>query len=106
MATRIYGAADVTLSARATRQLRQIETDGYGALPVCIAKTPMSFSTDARLLGAPTGHTVEVRELRLSAGAGFVVALTGEVMTMPGLPRTPASARIDLDEQGRVVGLS
>ena len=106
VATRVYGAGEVALSVRASRQLRQIEADGYGDLPVCIAKTPMSFSTDARLLGAPTGHTVEVRELRLSAGAGFVVALTGEVMTMPGLPRTPASARIDLDERGRVVGLS
>lgn len=106
VATRVYGATDVVLSSRATRQLRQFEADGFGDLPVCIAKTPMSFSTDVRLLGAPTGHTVEVRELRLAAGAGFVVALTGDVMTMPGLPRNPASSRIDLDESGQVVGLS
>ena len=106
VATRVYGAGHVVFSPRADRQLGQIRDDGYGDLPVCIAKTPMSFSTDPRLLGAPSGHTLEVRELRLSAGAGFVVALTGEVMTMPGLPRTPASARIDLDEQRQVIGLS
>ncbi len=105
VATRVYGAGEVLLAKKAIRQLKQIEADGYGDLPVCIAKTPMSFSTDAALLGAPSGHTLEVRELRLSAGAGFVVALSGDVMTMPGLPRTPASARIEIDDRGQVVGL-
>ena len=106
VATRVYGASGVVFSSRARRQLAQLDRDGFGQLPVCIAKTPMSFSTEPALLGAPTGHTVEVRELRLSAGAGFVVLLTGDVMTMPGLPRVPASARIGLDDEGQVVGLS
>jgi formate--tetrahydrofolate ligase len=106
VATRIYGAAGVVFAGRARKQLTALTADGFGSLPVCIAKTPMSFSTDPSLLGAPTGHTVEVRELRLSAGAGFVVVLTGDVMTMPGLPKVPASARIGLDRDGNVVGLS
>ena len=82
-----------------------VESAGFGALPVCIAKTPESFSADPALLGAPTGHVLPVREVRLSAGAGFVVAVCGDVMTMPGLPRTPSAATIRLDSEGRIEGL-
>ena len=78
---------------------------GFGALPVCIAKTQYSFSTDPNLRGAPSGHIVPVRQVRLSAGAGFVVAICGDIMTMPGLPREPAAMRIGLDAQGNVEGL-
>jgi formate--tetrahydrofolate ligase len=106
VATRLYGAANVTWDAKAKRRLDRIEADGYGHLPVCVAKTQYSFSTDVTLRGAPTGHTVNVREVRLSAGAGFVVMLCGEVMTMPGLPKVPAATRIDILEDGTVVGLS
>jgi formate--tetrahydrofolate ligase len=85
--------------------LREWEEAGYGHLPVCMAKTQYSFSTDPSLRGAPTGHSVPVREVRLSAGAGFVVAICGEIMTMPGLPRTPAAETIGLNEGGQIVGL-
>jgi len=106
IATRLYGASAVTWDAKAARRLQRIEDDGYGALPVCIAKTQYSFSTDPTLRGAPSGHALHVREVRLSAGAGFVVLVCGDVMTMPGLPRTPASAQIDLTEDGTILGLS
>ena len=106
VATRVYGAAGVTFDAKARKRLDQIEADGYSHLPVCMAKTQYSFSTDPALRGAPSGHTVNIREVRLAAGAGFVVMVTGEIMTMPGLPRVPASDRIDIDEHGVVVGLS
>ena len=106
VATRVYGAAAVTFDSKARRRLDRIEADGYGHLPVCLAKTQYSFSTDPGALGAPSGHTVHVREVRLAAGAGFVVLLTGEIMTMPGLPKEPASAHIDLDDDGNIVGLS
>ena len=106
IATRLYGAAGVTWDAKARRRLDRIEADGYGQLPVCVAKTQYSFSTDPAALGAPTGHTVNVREVRLAAGAGFVVLVTGDMMTMPGLPRGPASDRIDIDDDGNIVGLS
>jgi formate--tetrahydrofolate ligase len=106
VATRVYGAAGVSFEAKAARRLAAIEAEGYGHLPVCMAKTQSSFSTDPTLRGAPEGHTVTVREVRLSAGAGFVVMVTGDIMTMPGLPRVPASERIDVDEDGRIVGLS
>ncbi len=106
VATRLYGAAAVTWDSKAKRRLDRIEADGYGGLPVCVAKTQYSFSTDVALLGAPSGHTVHVREVRLSAGAGFVVLLCGDVMTMPGLPKVPAAWRIDLTEDGTVLGLS
>ncbi|MFC6487228.1 formate--tetrahydrofolate ligase, partial [Nitratireductor sp. GCM10026969] len=86
-------------------QLKQWEDQGYGNLPVCMAKTQYSFSTDANLRGAPTGHVVPVREVRLAAGAGFVVAICGEIMTMPGLPKTPSAERIFLNEQGYIEGL-
>jgi formate--tetrahydrofolate ligase len=106
IATRIYGAADVTWDAKAKRRLSRIEADGYGRLPVCMAKTQYSFSTDPTAVGAPSGHTVHVREVRLAAGAGFVVLVTGDVMTMPGLPKVPASRHIDIDDDGLIVGLS
>ncbi len=106
VATRVYGAAGVTFEPKAARRLAAIEAEGYGYLPVCMAKTQSSFSTDPTLRGAPEGHTVTVREVRLAAGAGFVVMVTGEIMTMPGLPKTPASNHIDVDDDGRIIGLS
>ncbi|MFZ4748346.1 MAG: formate--tetrahydrofolate ligase, partial [Sphingomonas sp.] len=87
-------------------QLARWEAAGFGQLPVCMAKTQYSFSTDPALLGAPTGHVVKVREVRLSAGAGFVVAICGEVMTMPGLPKVPAAEAIHLNADGAIEGLS
>ncbi|GAA4403823.1 formate--tetrahydrofolate ligase [Fodinibacter luteus] len=106
VATRVYGASRVAFEPKARRRLEQIEAEGHGHLPICMAKTQASFSTDPSLRGAPSGHTVTVREVRLAAGAGFVVLVTGEIMTMPGLPREPAAHRIDVDDDGRVVGLS
>ena len=106
VASRLYGATSVTWDAKAKRRLERIEADGYGHLPVCIAKTQYSFSSDAALRGAPSGHALNVREVRLSAGAGFVVMVCGDVMTMPGLPAVPASDHIDLLEDGTIVGLS
>jgi len=105
VATRIYRASGVAFSKRAHRDLQRFAESGWGGLPVCIAKTPYSFSADEHLLGAPTGHVLPVREVRLSAGAGFVVAICGDVMTMPGLPRSPSAARIRLDDHGRIEGL-
>ena len=106
LAHRLYGASSVTWDGRAKRRLDRLEADGYGGLPVCVAKTQYSFSTDATLRGAPTGHDLHVREVRLSAGAGFVVLVCGDVMTMPGLPAIPAAARIDLLDDGTIIGLS
>ncbi|MDI6836052.1 MAG: formate--tetrahydrofolate ligase [Rhizobiaceae bacterium] len=101
----IYRAGEVTADKQVREQLRLWEEQGYGGLPVCIAKTQYSFSTDPGLRGAPEGHVVNVREVRLSAGAGFVVAITGEIMTMPGLPQSPAAERIFLNEDGYIEGL-
>ncbi|MEO6511854.1 MAG: formate--tetrahydrofolate ligase [Nocardioides sp.] len=106
LAHRVYGASSVTWDGKAKRRIDRLQADGYGNLPVCVAKTQYSFSTDATLRGAPTGHNLHVREVRLSAGAGFVVLVCGDVMTMPGLPATPAAARIDLLDDGTIVGLS
>ena len=89
----------------AKKQAQRLEALGYGHLPVCIAKTQYSFSDDPTLLGAPEDFTVTVRSLKISAGAGFVVALTGDIMTMPGLPKSPAAERIDVDENGVISGL-
>lgn len=105
VATEIYRAGEVTAEKAVRDQLHDWEAQGYGHLPVCMAKTQYSFSTDPTLRGAPEGHSVHVREVRLSAGAGFVVAITGEIMTMPGLPRVPSSERIRLDETGAIEGL-
>jgi formate--tetrahydrofolate ligase len=106
IATRIYGAAGVSASAAVKARIQQLQDAGYGHFPVCVAKTQYSFSTDPSAKGAPSGHTVEVREVRLAAGAEFVVMICGDIMTMPGLPKVPAAERIDLDAQGRIVGLS
>jgi formate--tetrahydrofolate ligase len=105
IATRIYRAHEVLADKRTRDQLHEWERAGYRNLPVCMAKTQYSFSTDPNLRGAPVGHSVPVREVRLSAGAGFVVAICGEIMTMPGLPRTPAAETIRFDDEGRIEGL-
>ncbi len=102
---RIYHADGVTLTDNARKQARQLEELGFGALPICVAKTQYSFSDDPALLGAPRGFTVTVRNLKVSAGAGFIVALTGDIMTMPGLPKVPAAEKIDVDENGVISGL-
>jgi formate--tetrahydrofolate ligase len=104
IATRVYRAEEVTASSKVRTQLRELQDMGYGHLPVCIAKTQYSFSTDAALRGAPTGHVLDVREVRLSAGAEFVVVVCGDIMTMPGLPRVPSAEKINLVD-GTVVGL-
>lgn len=105
IAKEIYGAADVTYDPAAAKELKHIEEMGFAHVPVCIAKTPASFSDDPTKLGAPEGFTLHVREARIAAGAGFVVILTGKVMTMPGLPRRPAAEKIDVDEEGNITGL-
>ena len=102
---KVYRAAGVTFSAPAQKALAEIEAMGYGGLPVCIAKTQYSFSDDPKLLAAPEGFTMTVRDVRLSAGAGFVVVIMGSIMTMPGLPKKPAAESIDVDETGRITGL-
>ena len=106
VAKEIYGAEGISLSSGAASSLKEFEKLGFGHLPVCIAKTQYSFSTDPTNLGAPSGHVVEVREARLSAGAGFVVAVCGDIMTMPGLPKKPAALEIGLDKDGQIVGLA
>lgn len=105
VAQQLYGAEDIILDKRVHQQLSQLEADGFGNLPVCMAKTQYSFSTDPTLLGAPNGHQIPVREVRLAAGAGFVVVICGEIMTMPGLPRVPAANSIRIDDAGQVEGL-
>lgn len=105
IAKEIYGAADVAYDLAAAKELKHIEEMGFAHVPVCIAKTPASFSDDPTKLGAPEGFTLHVREARIAAGAGFVVILTGKVMTMPGLPRRPAAEKIDVDEEGNITGL-
>ena len=105
VAKQIYGAKELTAEAKVRNQLREWEQAGYGKFPICIAKTQYSFSTDPNLKGAPTGHTVTLREVRLSAGAEFIVAITGEIMTMPGLPRVPSANAIHLNKNGDIEGL-
>jgi formate--tetrahydrofolate ligase len=105
VATKIYGAADISADAKVKAQIKKLEEDGYGHYPVCIAKTQMSFSTDPTAKGAPSGHTLNIREVRLGAGAEFIVMVCGDIMTMPGLPKIPSAEKIDLDENGKVVGL-
>jgi len=106
VAMTIYGAAQVDYTAAASRQLQNYEDNGFGSLPVCIAKTHLSISGDPTLKGAPTGHTLTVREARASVGAGFVYPICGDMSTMPGLASSPAAARIDIDDDGQIVGLS
>ena len=105
VATRIYGAADIVAPAKVRKQIDEWQAQGYGSYPICVAKTAFSFSADPTLLGAPSGHTVNVRDVRLSAGAGFIVMICGDIMTMPGLPKAPSAERIDIGPDGRVVGL-
>jgi formate--tetrahydrofolate ligase len=105
VAREIYRAADIAFSDKAAKQIAAFEAAGHGHLPVCVAKTQYSFSADPTTMGAPTGHVIPVREVRLSAGAGFVVAVCGEIMTMPGLPRVPAANSIRLDDSGDIEGL-
>ena len=105
IATKIYGAAGVSCDGKVREQIRKLEEAGYGRYPVCVAKTQSSFSTDPAVRGAPSGHTINIREVRLAAGAEFVVMVCGDIMTMPGLPKIALAEKIDLDEQGRVVGL-
>ena len=105
VATKIYGAADVSASAKVKQQLKVWEDAGYGSYPICVAKTQSSFSSDASLRGAPSGHTVNVREVRLAAGAQFIVMICGDIMTMPGLPKVPSAEKIDVDDNGKIVGL-
>ncbi|MBK6931205.1 MAG: formate--tetrahydrofolate ligase [Saprospirales bacterium] len=105
VATKIYGATDISADAAVKRQIKKLEEDGYGHYPVCVAKTQYSFSTDPKKLGAPSGHVVNIREVRLAAGAEFVVMICGDIMTMPGLPKAPSAEKIDIDELGKVVGL-
>ena len=104
VATKVYHASEITASTKVRDRLKELTDGGYGHLPVCIAKTPYSFSTDPALKGAPDGHVMDIREVRLSVGAGFVVAIVGDVMTMPGLPKAPASEKIDVVD-GQIVGL-
>ncbi len=106
VATTLYGAADISLDKAARQDLTMIEANGFGSLPICIAKTSRSLSDDSTRRGTPQGFTLHINELRLCAGAGFVVAIAGNIMTMPGLPREPAAARIRVDDQGRVSGLT
>lgn len=103
--TRIYGGNGVSITPQAQKQIAKLEELGYGELPVCVAKTQYSFSDDPTKLGAPSGFTVTVRQVKISAGAGFLVALTGDIMTMPGLPKRPAAENIDVDDNGRITGL-
>ena len=105
IATKIYGAGEVTADAKVRGQIRKLQEDGYGHYPVCVAKTQYSFSTDPKLRAAPSGHVINVREVRLAAGAEFVVMVCGDVMTMPGLPKVPSAEKIDLTDDGKVVGL-
>jgi formate--tetrahydrofolate ligase len=105
IATKIYGAADVTADAKIRGQIKKLQDDGYGNYPVCVAKTQYSFSTDPQLRGAPSGHVINVREVRLAAGAEFIVMVCGDIMTMPGLPKVPSAEKIDLTDDGKVVGL-
>jgi formate--tetrahydrofolate ligase len=105
IATEIYRASDIACDSSIETAFKDLEAGGFGKLPVCMAKTQYSFSTDPNLRGAPTGHVVPVRELRLSAGAEFVVVITGEIMTMPGLPRVPAAEAIRINAEGQIEGL-
>ena len=105
IATKLYRADDIIADQKIRDQIKQLQENGYGHFPVCIAKSQYSFSTDPNLKGAPTGHVMAIREVRLSAGAGFIVVVCGDIMTMPGLPRVPAANHIDIDDSGEVVGL-
>ena len=104
IATKIYGAGQVIVTPKVKAEIDELN-EKYGSFPVCMAKTQMSFSTNPKLKGAPSGHTVEISEVRLSNGAGFIVAITGNMTTMPGLPKVPAAEKIDVDSDGNIIGL-
>jgi len=106
IAKKIYHASEITASSSVRSKIKSFEKDGYGNFPVCVAKTQYSFSTDPKLRGAPSGHVFNVRDVYVSAGAGFMVALAGDIMTMPGLPKVPAADHIDIDRDGNIIGLS
>jgi formate--tetrahydrofolate ligase len=101
----VYDASDIDADAGVRARIERLQQEGYGHYPVCVAKTPYSFSSDARRRGAPSGHVITIRDVRLATGAEFVVMICGDVMTMPGLPKEPAATRIDIDDDGRVSGL-
>jgi formate--tetrahydrofolate ligase len=105
IATQIYGAADITAETKVRAQITRLQAEGYGHYPVCVAKTQYSFSTDPLLRGAPSGHVIQIREVRLAAGAEFVVMVCGDIMTMPGLPKAPSACHIDVGDDGRITGL-
>ncbi len=105
IATKIYGASDIAADNKIRNQIKKLQDDGYGHYPVCVAKTQYSFSTDAQLRGAPSNHIVTIREVRLAAGAEFIVMVCGDIMTMPGLPKVPSAAAIDVDDNGKISGL-
>lgn len=105
IATKIYGASDISAESDVRNRIKKLEAQGYGHYPVCVAKTQYSFSTDPKKLGAPSNHVVNIREVRLAAGAEFIVMVCGEIMTMPGLPKVPSAEKIDIDETGKVLGL-
>ena len=105
VATKIYGAADISAPAKVKQQIQAWQDAGYGSYPICVAKSQSSFSTDATVRGAPSGHMVNIREVRLAAGAQFIVMICGDIMTMPGLPKVPSAEKIDIDDNGKVVGL-
>ena len=105
IATKIYGASDITADSKVRAQIKKLQESGYGHYPVCVAKTQYSFSTDPQLRGAPSGHVVNVREVRLAAGAEFIVMICGDIMTMPGLPKVPSACAIDVTDEGKIVGL-
>ena len=105
IAKTIYGAADIIADKKVRQKILKLEEDGFGKYPICMAKTQYSFSTDPLLMGAPSGHDVPIREVRLSAGAEFIVVVCGEIMTMPGLPRKPASEAIGIDKDKNIEGL-
>ena len=105
VATKIYGAADISASVKVKQQLKTWEEAGYGSYPICVAKTQSSFSADATVRGAPSGHIVNVREVKLAAGAQFIVMICGDIMTMPGLPKVPSAEKIDVDDNGKIIGL-
>jgi formate--tetrahydrofolate ligase len=105
IATKIYGASDITADSKVRTQIKKLQESGYGHYPVCVAKTQYSFSTDPQLRGAPSGHVVNIREVRLAAGAEFVVMVCGDIMTMPGLPKVPSACAIDVTDDGKITGL-
>jgi formate--tetrahydrofolate ligase len=105
IATKIYGASDITADSKVRAQIKKLQESGYGHYPVCVAKTQYSFSTDPQLRGAPSGHVVNIREVRLAAGAEFIVMICGDIMTMPGLPKVPSAVNIDVTDDGKITGL-